>query len=225
MVYAKRRERSYFCASVDSKRIAGYIDALPMLTRVEFSNPVTETVYFTQGKQAKYATPHHTIVRIRKYSHDLSKSIEITSEEVFLELKTNHSETINTKRRILVPGTRVVALLSKIESSDDAETSRYLENLPPLFPTGAMQTVRSHWIHTSGMRITLDYNIRFFLFLKDRFVADLVKILNQGKIEFKYPKPGMEIVSAEDDVALNCKCSRQENEYLRRRAMECVLKS
>ncbi len=63
-----RLEYRYFFKAGQEQRLRDYLDMFPGLSRISFPNPVTQTLYFTQGKSGKYAIPEKTIVRIRKYS-------------------------------------------------------------------------------------------------------------------------------------------------------------
>lgn len=221
-----RCEDRYFCASVDSEKTRGYIDSLPSLTRVRYPNPITETIYFTHGLRLHYQTPKGLMVRIRRYVPQATEVLEISSELVFLEVKTIQDGVANTKKRLLIPGVEGINLLARIEPTDRTkEIFPEITEIEPLVPTGATQTYRYHWVHTNGARITLDQDIRFFLFQDDPYKARLVESLGEAKLEFKLPKSNSENTDIKEQVVAGCGCTKREPNYLERRSKECLMKN
>lgn len=221
----ERLERRYFCISSLSDSVEKTLDSLGTLTKISYLLPVTETIYLTYGAEAKYEAPTGLTVRLRRYTSKLSEVMEVTSKIILLEIKRdNRASGVNIKEQISMPGIDAIRFLAGI---DDHLALR--QRLGPiadgqLFPTGAIQSYRCHWIHPSGMRVTLDKDIRFFLFVAGNlYVARRVTNLGEGKLEFKFPKDSGNDRVLEQEIVAACGCAKRIPGYLGRKARECLL--
>lgn len=221
----ERLEHRYFCNSSSSDSVEKTLDSLGTLTKISYPLPVTETIYFTYGVKAKYQAPTGLTVRLRRYTSELSEVMEVTSDAILLEIKRHdRASGVNIKEQISMPGIDAVRLLVGID--DRLALRQLLDTIADsqLFPTGAMQSYRCHWIHPSGMRVTLDKDIRFFLFAAGNlYVARRVSNLGEGKLEFKFPKVSANDRVLEQEIVAACRCTRPIPGYLGRRARECLL--
>ncbi|HHT9130102.1 MAG TPA: VTC domain-containing protein [Candidatus Brocadiaceae bacterium] len=225
---AERYERRYFFVNTLNKEVEMRIENVEGILRVEYPNPVTETIYFTHGQKMAYAMPSNQFVRIRRYMGSLSETMEFGSESIFFEVKTNHATGMNCKERISIAGDAILSVLAK--ETQNVSISNILQNIShllPLFPTAATQAERQHWVHKSGIRITLDREIRMFVFPDGSLKGYFVKSLEEGKLEFKFPKsfqsdsPLVNIIVAVD----NNICVQKDQGYLERRIRECFFQS
>ncbi|MCR4329503.1 MAG: hypothetical protein NUV65_03080 [Candidatus Roizmanbacteria bacterium] len=222
----ERREIRYFFVSSLEKEIRTRIEGIEELLLVEYPNSVTETLYFTYGQKLSYVVPAGQLVRIRRYVSGLSETMELGHENVFLEVKINHSSDLNSKNRLVLPGATALSFLTKgmcIPSVSNALQS--ITHLPPLFPTIATQTERRHWIHKSGVRITFDKEIRTFAFLEGSLKGCHIGSLGEGKIEFKLPKSSQIDTSLVQRAGANEMCTHEDPAYLERRLRECFFQN
>lgn len=222
----ERREFRYFFINSSEKEIRARVETIEGLFLVEYPNPITETVYFTHGQKAAYAVPPNSVVRIRRYVSELSETIELGCENVFLEVKTNHTDRLNRKDRIVLPGITALSVLVKdTRSQSVSNILQRIAYLPPLFPTVATQVQRRHWIHRNGVRITLDKEIRVFAFLCGSLKGHYIESLGEGKLELKFPKsisPNESLVHA---VTVDSMCVQKEQDYFERRLRECFFQN
>lgn len=222
----ERCESRYFFESSSGEEIRACVETIKGLLLIEYPNPVTETVYFTFGKKTAYAVPANQLVRIRRYVSKLSEVIVFGHEDVFVEIKTDCANGLNHKDRFVLPGSLALSVLAKdVRIQSMGYISQGVTHLPPLFPTVATQVERQHWIHKSGMRITLDKEIRMFTFFDESLEGHYAESLGEGKIEFKSPKslrPGDSLVRA---IVTNKMCIQKEPAYLERRLKECFFQS
>lgn len=221
----ERHEHRYFCDSQSSDSVERVLDSLGVLTRIFYSLPITETVYFTLGQQEKYKAPTGMVVRIRRYMAILSEAIEVSESTVLLEIKRDDRATgVNVKERISVPGTDALKVLAGRGDRFGLRQRLGISADQRLLPTGATQSYRCHWIHQNGMRVTFDRDIRFFLFKEGLYVARMVSALGEGKLEFKFPKANGRDKDLEEKIVTACECVKRSQDYLERRARECIMK-
>lgn len=222
----ERHEFRYFFISSLEEEVQARIKMIKGLLLVEYPNPVTETVYFTHGRKASYTVPANQLVRIRKYVGELSETIELGYKDVFLEVKTNCTNSLNHKDRIILSGITALSILAKdIHDQSANNILQSIAHLPPLFPTVATQTKRQHWIHKNGIRITLDKKIRVFAFLDESLKGCHIGSLSEGKIEFKFPKSTQPDTSLTQIVTDNELCVQKDPVYLERRLKECFFQN
>lgn len=220
----ERHEHRYFCDVQDSSTVERILDSLGILARISYALPITETIYFTYGQKAKFETPTGLTVRLRRYAHILSDAMEISKDKVLLEIKRNDQATnLNTKERILVPGVEAVNALAGMEDRLGLRQRLGLPTDRQLLPTGATQSYRCHWIHQSGLRLTFDRDVRFFLFTEDLHNARIATVLGEGKLEFKFPKANGRDENLEKKIVATCGCVKRTHDYLERRAKECIM--
>lgn len=222
----ERIEHRYFCDSSLSNSVERTLNSLGTLTKISYPLPVTETIYFTYGAKAEHEAPTAFTVRLRRYASELSEVMEIARDILLLEIKRDdRASGVNIKEQISMPGVNAIMLLTGID--DRLALRQRLGTIADrrLFPTGAMQSYRCHWIHPSGMRITLDKDVRFFLFsVGNLYVARRITNLGEGKLEFKFPKTSATYDRVlEQEIAAACGCAERIPGYLGRRARECLL--
>lgn len=221
----ERHEHRYFCDSQSSDSVERVLDSLGVLTRIFYSLPITETVYFTFGQQGKYKALAGMVVRLRRYTAILSETIEVSENTVLLEIKRDDRATgVNVKERVSVPGTDALKALVGMEDRLGLRQRLGISTDQHLLPTGATQSYRCHWVHQSGMRVTLDRNVRFFLFKESLYVAQIVSTLGEGKLEFKFPKANGRDKALEEKIVVACGCVKRSPDYLERKARECIMK-
>lgn len=185
----ERYEHRYFCDSRSSDSVERVLDSIGVLTRIFYSLPITETIYLTLGQQGKYEMPIGMMVRLRRYVAILSETIEVSESSVLLEIKREDRATgVNVKERVTVHGTAALKTLADVEDCFGLRQKLGIATDQHLLPTGATQSYRCHWVHQSGIRVTLDRDVRFFLFKESLYVAQMVSTLGEGKLEFKFPK-------------------------------------
>ena len=221
----ERLEHRYFCNSSSSDSVEKMLDSYGTLTKISYLLPVTETIYFTYGVKAKYEAPTGLTVRLRRYTSELSEIMEITRDFILLEIKRDDraSET-SSKEQISMPGIDAIRFLVGIDDRFALRQRLGAIANRQLFPTGAMQSYRCHWMHQSGMRVTLDKDIRFFLFVAGNlYVARRVANLGEGKLEFKFPKASGNDRVLEQEIVSVCGCAKRISGYLGRKARECLL--
>src|SRR3989338_626413 len=220
-----RHEHRYFCDSRSSDSVEKILDSLGVLTRIFYSLPITETVYFTYGQQGRYETPTGMVVRLRRYTAILSEIIEVSEGAVLLEIKQDdRASGINIKERVSVPGTDAMKALAGTEDRLGLRQRLGIHTAQNLLPTGATQSCRCHWVHQSGLRATFDKDVRFFLFKEGLHIARMVAILGEGKLEFKFPKANGCNKILEEQIVSACGCIKHSQDYLERRARECIMK-
>lgn len=221
----ERHEHRYFCDSRSDDSVERILDSLGVLTRIFYALPITETVYFTSGRQGKYEAVVGMVVRLRRYATILSETIEVSENAVLLEIKRDDRATgVNIKEWVSVPGTDALKALAGME---DRLSLRQKLGIPVdqhLLPTGATQSHRCHWLHQSGMRVTFDRDVRFFLFQEGLYIAQMVSTLGEGKLEFKFPKANGCDKDLEEKIVVACGCVNRPQDYLERRARECIMK-
>lgn len=222
---SERLECRYFCDSASSEFVEKTLDSIGALTKISYSLPITETVYFTYGERVKYETPAGLMIRLRRYAPELSDVMEITNDIVLLEVKKdNQASGVNVKERISMSGINAIKLLAETDDRLGLRRQLGIAIDRQLLPTGSTQSYRCHWMHTSGLRITFDRDIIFFLFKEDLYLARAVAILGEGKLEFKFPKTNGRDNVFEQNIVAACGCARRTPGYLERRARECMLK-
>lgn len=221
----ERLEHRYFCISSLSDSVEQTLDSLGTLTKISYPLPVTETIYLTYGAKAKYEAPTGLTIRLRRYTLELSEVIEVTRDSILLEIKRDdRASEISSKEQISMPGIDAIRFLAGLD--DRLALRQRLGAIAnrQLFPTGAMQSYRCHWIHPSGMRVTLDKGIRFFLFAAGNlYFARRVINLGEGKLEFKFPKVSRNDRVLEQETVAACGCAKRIPGYLGRKARECLL--
>lgn len=221
----ERLEHRYFCNSSSSDSVEKTLDSFGTLTRISYPLPVTETIYFTYGAKAKYEAPTGLTVRLRRYTLKLSEVMEVTGDAIMLEIKRDdRASGVNIKEQVSMPGIDAIRFLAGVD--DHLALRQWLGVIAnrQLFPTGAMQSYRCHWIHPSGMRVTLDKDIRFFLFVVGNlYAARRVTNLGEGKLEFKFPKVNRDDRVLEQEIVAACGCAKRIPGYLGRKARECLL--
>lgn len=220
----ERHEHRYFCDSQSSDSVERVLDSLGVLTRIFYSLPITETIYFTFGQQGEYEAPTGMVVRLRRYTAILSETIEVSENIVLLEIKRDDRATgVNIKERVPVRGIDALKALAGMEDRFGLRQRLCIPADQYLLPTGATQSYRCHWVHQSGMRVTLDKEVRFFLFKEGLYVARMVSSLGEGKLEFKFPKANGHDKDLEEKIVAACECVKRPQDYLERRARECIM--
>lgn len=221
----ERHEHRYFCDSRSSDSAEKILDSLGVLTRIFYSLPITETVYFTYGQQGRYETPIGMVVRLRRYVATLSEAIEISDSTVLLEIKRDdRTSSVNIKERISVPGADAIKALAGMEDRLGLRQNLGIPADQNFLPTGAIQSYRCHWIHQSGLRVTFDKDVRFLLFKESLYIARMVSALGEGKLEFKFPKANGRNEALEEKIVAACGCVKRSQDYMERRARECIIK-
>lgn len=221
----ERHEHRYFCDSRSNHSVERILDSLRVLTRIFYSLPITETVYFTFGQQGRYEVPAGLVVRLRRYATILSETIEVSEGSVLLEIKRDDRVTgVNAKERVSVPGMDALKAFAGMEDRLGLRQRLGIPTDQHLLPTGATQSYRCHWVHQSGMRVTFDRDVRFFLFRESLHVARMVSALGEGKLEFKFPKANGRDEALEEKIVVACECVKRPQDYLERRAKECIMK-
>jgi hypothetical protein len=217
-----RLERRYYLPAGQEKSISSYLDTFPGLLKVVFPSPITQTVYFTQGRTTKYTVPTGKIIRVRKYSDD-KFILRLGNELVYLEIKTLN-KWWNSKERIALSGQQVFDFLSM---KDITQVIGNIFDILPMFPAVGTSTHRSHWVHQSGLRITLDDDIAFFTFTEECNEGYFSEMCNEGKIEFKFPKSDsnkLEVLLKNILIGLT-DCVERDADYLERRLRQCFFQN
>ncbi len=216
-------EHRYFCDSILSDSVEKVLDSLGILARVSYSLPITETIYFTYGEITNYEMPVGLRVRLRRYMATLSEVIKISGDVVLLEVKKNDRRSgMNVKAQVSMPGIDAIKALTGKDDCLNVKQQLGINTKSQLLPTGATQSYRCHWIHQSGMRVTLDKEIKFFLFKENLYVARIVATLGEGKLEFKFPKANGRNEILEREIISSCGCTKRPSNYVKRRAKECI---
>ncbi len=219
----ERFEHRYFCDSSSSDSVEKTLNSFEILTRISYPLPVTETIYFTYGAKAGYEAPTGLTIRLRRYASELSDIMEITGDTFLLEIKTdNRASGISVKERISISGVDAIKLFAGIDDRFSLRQRLGIGSNRQLLPTGAMQSYRCHWIHQSGLRLTFDKDIRFFLFKENLYVARMVATLGEAKLEFKFPKASECGSILEESIVAACGCTKRPPNYLGRKARGCV---
>jgi len=221
----ERHEHRYFCDNRSSDSVEKTLDSLGVLTRIFYSLPITETIYFTFGQQGGYEMPTSMMVRLRRYVAILSETVEVSEGTVILEIKRDdRTSGINIKERVSVPGTDAVKALAGTEDRLELRQKLGIPTIQNLLLTGATQSYRCHWMHQNGLRVTFDKDMRFFLFKEESHTARIVAGLGEGKLEFKFPKANGRNEILEGQIVSACGCIKRSQDYLERRARECIVK-
>lgn len=221
----ERHEHRYFCDNRSSDSVEKILDSLGVLTRIFYSLPITETIYFTYGQQGGYETPTGVVVRLRRYMAILSETINVSEDSILLEIKRDdRTSGVNIKERVSVPGTDAIKALAGTEDRLGLRQRLGIFTGQNFLPTGATQSYRCHWVHQSGLRITFDKDVRFFLFKEGSYAARMVANLGEGKLEFKFPKANGRNKILEEQIVSACGCAKRSQDYLERRARECITK-
>ena len=221
----ERYESRYFCDSQLSNSVEGILDSLGVLTRIFYSLPITETIYFTHDQKEGYKFPDGMMVRLRRYVAILSETMEIFEDPILLEIKRDdRASGVNIKERVSVPGTDAIKAIVGEENRLNLRQRISIPINQNLLPTIATQSYRCHWIHQSGLRVTLDKNVRFFLLKKGSYTARIVESLGEGKLEFKFPKDNRHNMILARQIVSACGCIKRPQDYLKRRAIECIMK-
>ena len=221
----ERHEHRYFCDVQSNDSVERTLDSLGVLTRIFYSLPITETIYFTYGQQGGYETPAGMVVRLRRYVAILSETIEVSEDSILLEIKRDdRTSSVNIKERVSVPGTDAMKALAGMEDRLCLRQKLGIPTGQNFLPTGATQSCRCHWMHQSGLRVTFDKDVRFFLFKEGFHIARMVASLGEGKLEFKFPKANGRNKILEGQIVSACRCIKRSQDYLERRARECITK-
>lgn len=207
----KRRETRYFFSSNHLSEILISIRNI-LGQELLYPNSVTETIYFTLGRDADHAFPKGLRVRSRRYIEKLTRRIIIDDTPLFLEIKKEIQDGVNCKKRIETTGLGAVSMLKN-----------GFDGLPKLVTYAATQSPRFHWLIGNSGRLTLDADIRLFGFDADGSLeADYVCDYSEGKLEFKLENEGN--VSTELSIVRNTKCENHDYTYLERKTRQCMKK-
>lgn len=180
-----RIERRLFIPLKYRAEVLSLINRCKFLKPLNFKHPVTETVYFTLGKNMSYAIHNDFYVRLRRYTNEKDINIFTINNSLFhLEIKTKDNDVgVNSKNRFEIAGDSAIKILAgeKIDSN--------LPKLPLMYPYAATQSHRFHWIMGDEVRITLDNDVFFYGFQdNDWFMSYKIGHLGELKIELKLEK-------------------------------------